>query len=87
MEELDKLQKESESLRYKELLDNYSQLSAASQMELVITSRELIEQEKEIKRTEQFLLLYRLLDDKSKAECVAYLEALTKDPRYRKTGT
>lgn len=87
MKELKELQRESKKLRDKEISENYRQLSEESQIKLVMFSRELLEKEKEQERFERFMELFRKLDDKDKPGVVAYVEALTKDPRYRKART
>lgn len=84
MSELSDLKKKSRELRAEEMFRNFNVLSEENQIRLVMLSRKAVEQEKEDRRTERFLHLFRMLDDKSKTEFVEYLEALTKDPRYRK---
>lgn len=87
MKELQKLRAESRKLRKDELISNYTRLSEESQIKLVMLSREFLEKEDENGRFEEFIRLFRTLDDKDKPGVVAYIEALTKDPRYRKAGT
>ena len=69
-----------------ELLNNFNQLSLEGRAKVAMFSRELVEEEEAAADFKQFAELLNGLNEEELGIALAYLDALTANPKYRRSS-
>jgi len=81
---LDELREEAHQEQDRELSANFAKLSQENRLQVVMLSRQLLQQEQKVREEQKILNLFRKLNPKGQALALAYVEALAANPKYRK---